>query len=210
MFTGIIEQKGRVSSIAGGAVYKIEISAGSLAEKVKPGDSVSVNGVCLTATEIRGGSLFFDAVRETVRRTALSGLRPGDEVNLETALTLSKPLGGHFSSGHVDGTAVISRIRILGTSREIDFTCSREMLPYIAEKGSVAVDGISLTVAAVSGSGFSVAAIPHTLKNTTLPEKKEGDTVNIETDLLAKYLESLLKKEKKPSLEEALLQNGFK
>lgn len=205
MFTGIIEQTGTVVLICPGSVYSLKVDTGAM--KALVGDSVSVNGVCLTVTEINGSIMSFDAVRETIAKTSLASLKTGDRVNLETALTLSKPLGGHFVSGHVDGTGTVLRIRTIAASAEIDFSCSGEMLRYIAAKGSVAIDGISLTVASVYAGGFSVAAIPHTLNATTLGDKKPGDRVNIETDILAKYVESL--SGKRDSLKDTLLNEGF-
>ena len=190
MFTGLTEAIGAVLSVTPGPVYRIRIAAGL--SGVKTGDSVAVNGVCLTLTDADGGALGFDAVRETVSRTALGLLKKGERVNLETALTLSRPLGGHFVSGHVDGLATVGSVREIGGSREIDFVCPGPLLRYIVPKGSVALDGVSLTVARVSGSGFTVAVIPHTLANTTLGEKKAGDRMNLETDILAKYTEKLL------------------
>ncbi len=207
MFTGIIEKTGTVSLISPGSVYKLGIDAGEGALGAAIGDSVSVNGVCLTVTDIRGRLLCFDAVRETVGKTTLSYLKTGDRVNLETALTLSKPVGGHFVSGHVDGQGTVARVRQIADSAEIDFACPGEMLRYIAAKGSVAIDGISLTVASVSEAGFTVAVIPHTLTATTLRARKPGDRVNIETDILAKYVERLTVK--RDSLADTLQKEGF-
>ncbi|MBO4548374.1 MAG: riboflavin synthase [Abditibacteriota bacterium] len=207
MFTGLIEASGAVLSVTPGPVYRLQI--GAALSGVKTGDSVAVNGVCLTLTGYGGGALSFDAVRETVSRTTLAFLKKGERVNLETALTLSKPLGGHFVSGHVDGLAVISAVRVRGDSKEMDFTCPRSLLRYIAPKGSVALDGISLTVARVTDGGFSVAVIPHTLSSTTLEDKRPGDRMNLETDILAKYTEKLLGRDKADPLKEALIKSGF-
>jgi riboflavin synthase len=177
MFTGIVQERGRVASFEGGRlVVETAIEAGI-------GDSVSVDGVCLTVTENGGGRLAFDVVRETVDRT-----KPfGDEVNLEAALRAGDPLGGHYVQGHVDG---VGTVRSTGDPVWIDVDDC--LLRYVAEKGSIAVDGVSLTVAAVDDRGFGVALIPHTLEVTTLGRLTPGDTVNLETDVLAKYVERLL------------------
>ena len=177
MFTGIVQERGRVASFEDGRlVVETAIPAGI-------GESVSVDGVCLTVTENGGGRLAFDVVRETVDRT-----KPfGDEVNLEAALRAGDPLGGHYVQGHVDG---LGTVRSTGDPVWIDVDGS--LLRYVAEKGSIAVDGVSLTVAAVDDRGFAVALIPHTLKATTLGRLTPGGTVNLETDVLAKYVERLL------------------
>lgn len=177
MFTGIVQERGRVESFENGRlVVDSGISAGI-------GDSVAVDGVCLTVTENGDGRLAFDVVQETLDRTKAFG----DEVNLEAALRAGDPLGGHYVQGHVDG---VGTIRSTGDPVWIDVDSS--LLRYVVEKGSIAVDGVSLTVAAVDERGFAVALIPHTLQVTTLGARTPGDSVNLETDVLAKYVERLL------------------
>jgi riboflavin synthase len=177
VFTGIVQERGRVASFEGGRlVVESAIRAGI-------GDSVAVDGVCLTVTENDDGRLSFDVVQETLERT-----RPfGDEVNLEAALRAGDPLGGHYVQGHVDG---VGTVRSIGDPVWIDV--DSPLLRYVVEKGSIAVDGVSLTVATVDERGFAVALIPHTLEVTTLNRLAAGDTVNLETDVLAKYVERLL------------------
>jgi riboflavin synthase len=177
MFTGIVQERGRVASFEDGRlVVETAIPAGI-------GESVSVDGVCLTVTENGGGRLAFDVVQETVERT-----KPfGDEVNLEAALRAGDALGGHYVQGHVDGVGTVR-----STDDPVWIDVDDSLLRYVAEKGSIAVDGVSLTVAAVDDRGFAVALIPHTLEVTTLGRLAPGDTVNLETDVLAKYVERLL------------------
>src|SRR5438477_7185141 len=180
MFTGIVREVGRVLSFDGRRLV-VEAEATRAAE----GDSVAVDGVCLTAVD--GSQLAFDVVDETLARTTLGALEPGDRVNLEPALRAGDPLGGHLVQGHVDG---LGRVRAVGEPVWID--ASSELLRYCVEKGSITVDGVSLTVAAVDGEGFAVALVPHTLEVTTLGELEAGDPVNLEVDVLAKYVEQLL------------------
>ncbi len=211
MFTGLIEDVGEVVEVRSGEVYIITVQSAVVPELVKKGDSVAVDGVCLTVTTISGDRVSFDAVRETVSRTTLSGFRSGTPVNLETSLTASKPLGGHFVQGHVDGTAKIAAKRELGTSAEYEFSCDDEILRLVVEKGSVAVDGVSLTVARLTESGFVVAVIPETLSATTLANKTVGDKVNIETDIIGKYVEKFVMASQKSKGVDAdlLRQTGF-
>ena len=178
MFTGIVQERGRVASFeAGRLVVETGITAGI-------GDSVAVDGVCLTVTENNDGRLAFDVMRETLDRT-----KPfGNEVNLEGALRAGDPLGGHYVQGHVDG---VGTVRSTGDPFWIDI--GDEVLRYVVEKGSVAVDGVSLTVATVDDAGFAVALIPHTLEVTTLGTLEPGKAVNLEVDILAKYVERLLR-----------------
>jgi riboflavin synthase len=179
MFTGIVREVGRVVSFDGG---RLVVAAESTAAA---GDSVAVDGVCLTVVD--GSGLAFDVVSETLARTTLGGLEAGDGVNIEPALRAGDPLGGHYVQGHVDG---VGRVRSLG--EPVWFDAPAELLRYLVEKGSIAVDGVSLTVAAVDDGGFAVALIPHTLAETTLGGLAPGDGVNLETDVLAKYVERLL------------------
>jgi riboflavin synthase len=177
VFTGIVQERGRVASLEGG---RLVIESGI---EAAIGDSVAVDGVCLTVTETRNGTLAFDLMEET-----LSRVKPfGSEVNLEPALRAGQPLGGHYVQGHVDG---VGTVRSVGASIWIDV--APELLRYIVEKGSIAVDGVSLTVASVDERGFAVALVPHTLEVTTLDRLEPGTTVNLEVDVLAKYVERLL------------------
>jgi riboflavin synthase len=180
VFTGIVQERGRVSSFEDG---RLVVESGV---RAAVGDSVAVDGVCLTVVEAPDGRLAFDVVQETLDRT-----KPfGDEVNLEGALRAGESLGGHYVQGHVDG---VGAVRSTGDPVWIDAT--PELLRYVVEKGSIAVDGVSLTVAAVDDEGFAVALVPHTLEVTTLGRLAEGDTVNLEVDILAKYVERLLRSE---------------
>jgi riboflavin synthase len=202
MFTGIIKELGVVKSIARkGLSLELAIQA-KLAVNLKPGDSVSVNGICLTITDIANsdyakasldkGEFKADAVAETLKKTTLGSLKIRDRVNLEPALTANQPLGGHFVNGHVDGVAIIrSKIQKEGASI-FEFSLPseiRRLSKYIVEKGPVAVDGISLTVVEAKTSSFTVSVIPFTIQNTTLGFKKTGDRVNVEVDIIAKYAE---------------------
>ena len=209
MFTGIIEEVGVIKTLKAGQVYDIVIKCPKTAEKVNLGDSVAVNGICLTVTKIEGDFLSYNAVNETVNRTAFRTLRAGEPVNLETALTLSKPIGGHLVSGHIDGVASILNIIDIGSSKEITFGAQDNILKYIVEKGSVCIDGVSLTVASVNSDNFKVALIPHTLENTALKNKSMGALVNIECDIIGKYVEKLVSGKEKKSLLELLKEEGF-
>ena len=179
MFTGIVREVGRVASFDGRRlVVEAETSAAE-------GDSVAVDGVCLTAVD--GSQLAFEVVDETLARTTLGALEAGDRVNLEPALRAGDPLGGHLVQGHVDG---LGRVRSVGRPVWVD--APLELLRYTVEKGSITVDGVSLTVAAVDDHGFAVALVPHTLSATTLGDLRPGEAVNLEVDVLAKYVEKLL------------------
>ena len=156
------------------------------------GDSISVNGVCLTAVGLSNGRIAFDAVPETLARTSLGGLAPGSRVNVEPSLRAGEPLGGHYVQGHVDGVGVVRSVEEEGQGRRIWFDAAPGLLRYAVEKGSIAVEGTSLTVAGLDGNGFAVALIPHTLEVTTLGELEPGRPVNLEVDVLAKYVERLL------------------
>ena len=195
MFTGLIADLGSVKSIesdADGATLEISTAlAGELAE----GDSVAVNGVCLTATAIDDGVFRAQAMQETLRRSSLQQLRRGSRVNLELALRADGRLGGHIVQGHVDGTGAIAGLREEGFSRVLELDVDDEAARYLAEKGSVALDGVSLTVSELRDGGFSVSLIPETLLRTNLGEAQVGDRVNIEADILAKHVERLLKTE---------------
>jgi riboflavin synthase len=192
MFTGLIADLGSVKSIerdADGATLTISTSlAGELAE----GDSVAVNGVCLTATAIDDGAFRAQAMQETLRRSSLEQLRPGSRVNLEFALRADGRLGGHIVQGHVDGTGTIAGLREEGFSRVLEIDADGELARYLVEKGSVALDGVSLTVSELRDGGFSVSLIPETLNRTNLGEAQVGDRINIEVDILAKHVERLM------------------
>ena len=179
MFTGIVREVGRVVSFDG---RRLVVAAETRAAE---GDSVSVDGVCLTAVD--GSQLAFDVVDETLSRTTLGTLEPGDQVSLEPALLAGEPLGGHIVQGHVDG---LGRVRSVGEPVWID--APAELRRYLVEKGSITVDGVSLTVAGVDDGGFAVALVPHTLEVTTLGALQPGDPVNLEVDVLAKYVQKLL------------------
>ncbi|HEY8705048.1 MAG TPA: riboflavin synthase [Gaiellaceae bacterium] len=194
MFTGIVRERGRVTGIAGGAGgVRLRIAAPATAAAGPAlGDSVAIGGVCLTVVAIEGDELAFDAVPETLSRTALGGLEAGDEVNVEPALRAGEPFGGHVVQGHVDGVGSVRSVEPEGDGRRIWIDAAPDMLRYCIEKGSIAVDGVSLSVAALDDAGFAVALIPHTLAETTLGALAAGDAVNLEVDILAKYVERLL------------------
>ena len=193
MFTGIVREQGQVvSAEAGGAGVRLVVDAPVTAGAVAVGDSVSISGVCLTVTAAANGSLAFDVVHETLNRTAFGDLAPGTPVNVEPALRAGDPLGGHYVQGHVDGVGRIRRIDPEGDGRRVWIDPPSELERYLVEKGSVAVDGVSLTVAQLDESGFAVELIPHTLAVTTLGGRAAGDLVNLEVDVLAKYVERLV------------------
>jgi riboflavin synthase len=189
MFTGLVKEVGTVVSMDGG---RLTIDAAETSQGVQLGDSIAIDGVCLTVVTFDGATLSFDAVPETLARTALGSLDQGSRVNLEPALRAGDPLGGHYVQGHVDGVGAVESVVPEGEGRRVRFEAPAELLKYIVAKGSIAVQGTSLTVAAVDESGFEVALIPHTLQATTLGELEPEQPVNLETDVLAKYVEKLL------------------
>lgn len=190
MFTGIVEEKGRIAGIKKTPKsILLSVQAKQIFDDLKLGDSVATNGVCLTVTDMKGDIFTADVMNETVKKTNLKDLKPGDFVNLERALTLSTRLGGHIVSGHIDGTGSIYKIKQDDIAYIYTIKTSPEITRYIIKKGSVAIDGISLTVVDVDETSFSLSIIPHTMKHTVLTDKRVGDTVNIENDLLAKYIE---------------------
>ena len=193
MFTGIVREVGRAASIAGHAGgVRLEIEAPETAAATAVGDSVSIDGCCLTAVSVADALIAFDAVPETLSRTALGGLEAGVRVNVEPALRAGEPLGGHYVQGHVDGIGIVRSVEDEGQGRRVWFDAGSDILRYAVEKGSIAVQGTSLTVAGLDDRGFAVAIIPHTLEATTLDELEPGRLVNLEVDILAKYVERLL------------------
>lgn len=194
MFTGIIQAKGQLqrSEHRDGDQRLWIDSAGLNLSGVSLGDSIAVNGVCLTAVELGERGFAADVSNETLGLTTLGQLSPGDTLNLELALTLNQPLGGHLVSGHVDGIGKVTALRDESRSLRMDFEAPGELARYIARKGSITVNGVSLTVNAVEGCGFGVNLVPHTLQETNLGELEVGSPVNLEVDLLARYLERLL------------------
>ena len=187
MFTGLVAGKGVVRALSRG---RLEVETG-LAAELKPGDSIAVNGVCLTAVEQGNGSFAADVMPETLRRTSLEPLAEGDEVNLELPLRAGDRLGGHVMQGHVDGTGTVESVAQDGNSRVVRIGAPADLLRYVVQKGSIAVDGVSLTVSAVDDAAFEVSLIPETLERTTLGAAAAGRTVNLEVDVLAKYVEKL-------------------
>lgn len=193
MFTGLVRSVGSVERVRVGAEQKTFVIAAALDEVERAlGASVSVSGVCLTVTAATPRSFTVEAAFETLAVTSLDGLEPGSRVNLEPALRLGDALGGHLVSGHVDGLARLRSRSARGDAAELWFDTPAELLPYVAVKGSVCVDGVSLTVNAVDARGFAVGLIPHTLAVTTLGERRVGDLLNLEVDLLARYVARLL------------------
>lgn len=184
MFTGLIREVGTVESFDGG---RLTIAAPQTARDAQLGDSVAIAGVCLTVVAVDGGTLSFDAVPETLARTSLGRVQAGSGINVEPALRAGDPLGGHYVQGHVDGVGMVR-----STGELTWFDAPADLLRYIVEKGSIAVEGTSLTVAATDDTGFAVALIPHTLEATTLGRLQAKDEVNLETDVLAKYVERLI------------------
>jgi riboflavin synthase len=194
MFTGLIGDLGSVTALEQeGEGARIEISS-SLAAELHEGDSIAVNGICLTATEIHGQSFQAQAMIETLERSSLGALRAGAQVNLELPLRAEDRLGGHVVQGHVDGTGTVRALREQGFSRVIEIDTDARLSRYLVEKGSVALDGVSLTVSALDDDGFSVSLIPETLARTNLGTLRVGATVNIEVDILAKHVERLLER----------------
>lgn len=194
MFTGIIQAVGKVIRLESfNSDARIHIHTSELGlDTVRLGDSIAVNGVCLTAIKLSTDGFFADISGESLQKTTLGSLRVGSAVNLEKALTLQTPLGGHLVSGHVDGVGSIAQLVSDGRSTRVQVRTPQTLLKYIAAKGSICIDGISLTVNSIQGDEFSVNLVPHTLKNTTLDHATAGQAVNLEVDVIARYLERLL------------------
>jgi len=193
VFTGIVSERGRVAALDGGSDgLRLEIEAQEIAGKARPGDSISIDGCCLTVTQAENGRLAFDAMPESLHRSTLGRLAEGDEVNLELALRAGDPLGGHYVQGHVDGVGRVAATDPEGDSLRVWIDAPPALLRYCVEKGSIAVDGVSLTIAGLRPGAFAVALVPYTLERTTLGRLAPGDEVNLETDVLAKYVEKLV------------------
>ena len=219
MFTGIIEDIGDIKSIKHeGDSAVLVIHSSKIMDDVKLGDSIAVNGVCLTARSISGNEFTADVMAETLRRSSLGALKPGSKVNLERAMQLGGRFGGHIVSGHIDGTGTIVSMKREANAVWVEISADSKILKLIIEKGSIAIDGISLTVAYVDDKVFKVSVIPHTASETTLLMKKAGDIVNLENDTIGKYVEKLLqpfneqssrKNDKKSVSFETLIESGF-
>ncbi len=214
IFTGIIEEKGTINRIDKGIQSsRIEIKARTVLEGTKIGDSIAINGVCLTVTSLGDHHFTADIMAETLAKTNLGQMNSGQPVNLERALRLSDRLGGHLVQGHVDGQGIIAEQKKMDIATILRIKAEQDLLAYIVKKGSIAIDGISLTVADLLADSFTVSLIPHTFANTTLGYKKPGDSVNLETDIIGRYVERLLgnnsQREKSGMSKGFLAENGF-
>ena len=215
MFTGIIEELGSLKTIRPQKnALRLTIAAKKILEDIHLGDSIAVNGICLTVVDFHSDSFSADVMHETLNRSALSRLGTGSHVNLERAMPADGRFGGHIVAGHVDGVGTVANVRRDDTAVWFTVRAAPDILRYIVEKGSVAIDGISLTVAAVTQTDFSISAIPHTVANTVLRERKRGDPVNLETDVIGKYVEKLLfptmgRRQDTTITKEFLSQHGF-
>lgn len=214
MFTGLVAELGTVVALKPlNQSYNITVKANKVLNNLKIGDSVAVNGACLTVVKISGSDFTAEVMPETVKLTNLRHLKSGDKVNLERTLRLCDGLDGHIVSGHVEGVGVIASKKAEGIAEVVTIKTPPELLKYIIKKGSIAIDGISLTVTEVTATGFNVSLIPHTAAETTLGFKKPGDEVNLETDIIGKYVEHLLNfkaPDHKQGLSKAkLFENGF-
>jgi riboflavin synthase alpha subunit len=193
VFTGIVRERGRLVSRNGGSDgVEIVVEAPQTAAGTHTGDSVSIDGVCLTATDVSDGRIAFHAVPETLDRTTLAALQPGAEVNVEPALRAGEPLGGHYVQGHVDGVGRVTETHPEGDGARLRIQAPAELLRYCVPKGSIAIQGVSLTIAALDDQGVEIALVPHTLAATTLATLRPGAEVNLEVDVLAKYVERLV------------------
>lgn len=206
MFTGIIQERGKIQKTIPGRLW---IEAGGVVDGLRVGDSVAINGACLTVTSLTGSSFTVDVAPETVRRTTLGGLTMGDEVNVESALALGGRLGGHLVLGHVDDTGRVLSVAPEQDAYIIRIGVSARLMRYLAVKGFVAVDGVSLTIADLDDFSFSASLVPYTFNHTTLRARRPGDLVNLEVDVLARYLERLKEREGRELTLEYLAENGF-
>ena len=212
MFTGIIDNQGEIiRKNKRGPMTRLSFQC-KRREKLRLGESIAVNGVCLTVAQIRGQRFEADLVPETLKATTLGALKVGDRVNLERSLQYGDRMSGHFVTGHIDGRGILDAVKRRGKNRVLILRMPEQILPYVAPKGSIAVDGISLTVQRVQGESFQVSIIPHTLKETTLGLRRKGDEVNLEIDLVARYMKMIL--EHQPSQARKLklsrlIQQGF-
>lgn len=216
MFTGIVEEMGTIAGIQKGAKSAIlTIQAQKVFSDIHIGDSIALNGVCLTVTSFSGNTYTADVMNETLRRSSLGSLTIGSKVNLERAMAANGRFGGHIVSGHIDGTGTITKVEKDDNAIWYTIAAEESLMKYIVEKGSIAIDGISLTVAKRSDMDFAISMIPHTAKETVLSQKKPGDIVNLENDIVGKYIEQLMHYEKKEEKKESrltkefLLQAGF-
>ena len=216
MFTGIVEEMGKIVRVEKGAKSsRLTVSGDKIFSDLKLGDSVATNGVCLTVTSFSKGIFTADVMNETLKRSNLGELRQGSMVNLERAMIANGRFGGHIVSGHIDGTGVITKIEQDDIAVWYTIRADKKIMKYIIEKGSVAIDGISLTIAKVTDNDFSVSLIPHTAKETVFGYKKTGDTVNLENDVVGKYIEHFLSFKEEPETKssgitkEFLLKAGF-
>ena len=199
MFTGIVEEMGTIRSIRKGTHSAVlEIQAKVVLEDIHVGDSIAVNGVCLTATSFTPTTFTADVMHETLNRSSLAALRPGSRVNLERAMAANGRFGGHIVSGHVDGLGTVLTTQKDDNAIWYTIGAPPEVLRYVVEKGSITIDGISLTVARVDSQSFAISAIPHTVAVTVLQDRKPGDKVNLETDIIGKYVEKLLQTQEVP------------
>ena len=206
MFTGIVEEVGRLKATR---PNQLSIAAQKVVEETKLGDSIAVNGACLTVTALDGGTFSVDIMPETLRRTNLGRLRPGDQVNLERALALGSRMGGHLVQGHVDGTGRVLSLTPENQARIVRYSAPPQLMRYIVPKGFIAVDGVSLTVIDCDATSFTVSLVAYTQQNTTLARNRPGDLVNLEIDIVAKYLEGLREANNPGISIEFLAEHGF-
>lgn len=210
MFTGIIEEKGYIEHITQGAIScRLKIYANKIFDDLKIGDSVAVNGVCLTACEIAKPYFTADVMAETMRKTCIGNLVKGSHVNLERAIAMGGRFGGHIVTGHIDGTGIITNKVCEDNAVLVTISADEDIMKYIVMKGSVALDGVSLTVAMVENNSFTVSLIPHTAKETTILDKKTGDKINIECDIIGKYVKKFTTDESNGITMDFLRENGF-
>lgn len=210
MFTGIVEEMGTIAGIQKGAKSAVlTIQAQKVFSDIHIGDSIALNGVCLTVTSFNGNTYTADVMNETLRRSSLGSLTIGSKVNLERAMAANGRFGGHIVSGHIDGTGTITKVEKDDNAIWYTIAAEENLMKYIVEKGSIAIDGISLTVAKRSDMDFAISMIPHTAKETVLSQKKPGDIVNLENDIVGKYIEQLMHYEKKEEKKESRLTKEF-